>query len=126
MGNDDVAFHLKLAFNYNVWFQRKEAVVYYRHSHSAGARLNREHSALMRYLDAHQSWVIHYAAEHETRTGDSRPRFWAERALINSIAELAHHQTKKSGALRRRLLRRNVQRTAQQGLFGRSDLPRFT
>lgn len=106
LGNDDVAFHLKIAFKHNVWFQRREAVIYYRHSLSAGARLNRERGALERYLDAYQSCVIRFATEHEARTGDARPRYWAERALLHSMAQLAYRRAEGKGVVSRgRLLR---------------------
>lgn len=119
LGNDDIAFHLKIAFNYNIWFQPREAVIYYRHSLSAGARLNRERSVAERYLDAHRSWVIQYAIEYELRTGDARARYWAERALVNSMAEFSHHQSKnKNHAFRRRLLRGMFSEQRRKGYLG--------
>lgn len=65
MGNDDVAFHLKIAFHYKIWFLPKEAVIYYRHPASEGARLNRELGVRTRYLDAYASWVVPYAFEYK-------------------------------------------------------------
>lgn len=116
MGNDDVAYHLKVAFNYKVWFQQKEAVIYYRHEFSEGARLNRDRSVTERYFDAHQSWVMPYAAEYSARTGDSRPRYWAERALVNVAARLGRQLTQdKSRSERGRVLRHMLAKQRERG-----------
>ena len=103
MGNDDVAFFVKLALNYKVWFLPKEAVCYYRHSRSEGARLNREKSVTSRYLDTYASWIVPYTYQYEKRTGDSRPKYWAQRGLANNLAASAY-QVSKSRFQRRKTL----------------------
>jgi glycosyltransferase involved in cell wall biosynthesis len=105
LGNDDVAFHLKLAFAHRIWFERKEAVIYYRHGDSEGARINRDRGAIERYFDAYRSWVLPYAAEFAERTGDWRPLYWAERALVNCLARVARARTGGTGPEYRRLVR---------------------
>lgn len=112
MGNDDVAFHLKIAFHYKIWFLPKEAVIYYRHPHSEGARLNREQGVTARYLDAYSSWVVPYAFEYKQQTGDNRPYYWAEWALAGNIAEYAHQ--KASNLKERRYLIYQMLRQQQQ------------
>lgn len=112
MGNDDVAFHLKIAFHYKIWFLPKEAVIYYRHPSSEGARLNRERGVIARYLDAYASWVVPYAFKYKQQTGDSRPYYWAEWALATNIAEYAHQ--KASNLKERRYLIYQMLRQQQQ------------
>lgn len=103
MGNDDAAFLIKLALNYKVWFLPKEAIYYYRHPQSEGARLNREQSVTLRYIDTYASWVVPYTFEYEKRTGDNRPRYWAERSLAGNLAEYAYQasnsRTQRQGIL---------------------------
>jgi len=116
MGNDDVAFHLKIAFNYKIWFLPKEAVIYYRHSSSEGARLNREVGVTARYLDAYASWVVPYAFEYKQRTGDFRPYYWAQRALAGNIAEYAHQKASNLRE-RRQLICQMLKQQQQRGFL---------
>ncbi len=114
MGNDDVAFHLKIAFHYKIWFLPKEAVIYYRHPSSEGARLNRELGVTTRYLDALASWVVPYAFEYKQQTGDSRPYYWAEKVLAANIAEYAH-QKATNLMERRRLIHQMLKEQQRRG-----------
>lgn len=102
LGNDDVAYHLRLALNYQVWFHPQEAVHYYRHTQSEGAQLNREMSVTARYLDAYANWVAPYTVEFARRTGDDRPRYWAERSLAGNLVR--HAQQKAADGRERRCL----------------------
>jgi glycosyltransferase involved in cell wall biosynthesis len=119
LGNDDIAFHLKIALNHKVYFKKKVAVLYYRHSESEGARLNRRRSVTARYLEARESWITPYAHEYEERTGDWRPRYWAERAMVATLADHAHEVAGKAAkdgeAERRRVLREGFERQRRRG-----------
>ncbi len=122
LGNDDVAFHLKLAFEHRIWFEPKEAVIYYRHGDSEGARLNRDRGAIERYFDAYRSWVLPYAAVFAERTGDRRPLYWAERSLVGCLARVARARADGPGPEYRHLLRALL---SEERAGGRLEARRF-
>jgi glycosyltransferase involved in cell wall biosynthesis len=97
MGNDDAAFHLKLAFHHPIWFHNKEAVTYYRHTSSAGAELNRQTGVLGRYIDTYANWIVPYTEQYGQQTGNFIPKFYSERSLAYNIFNYAYQitETKK-------------------------------
>ena len=114
LGNDDVAYHLKLAFHYPIWFLPNEAVVYYRHNASAGAQLNQSQGVITRYRDIYARWVVPYTAEYQKQTNNGLPYYWAERSLAGNLCEYAY-QMSSSWLVRRRLLHQELQQQRQRG-----------
>jgi len=88
LGNDDVGFHLKLAFNYPIYFIPEVAVHYYRHSESAGAKLNKEVSVQKRYFDAHANFVYPTALKFKNKF--DQPFYYAARSLFKSFTSLKY------------------------------------
>ncbi len=86
LGNDDVGYHLKIAFNYAIAFLNKETVIYYRHSESEGAKLNSAISVQLRYFDAYYNIAMPLAKDYSKKTGAKEPlKIAVYQAYINLI-----------------------------------------
>lgn len=90
LGNDDVGFHLKLAFNYPIAFINKETVIYYRHSASAGAQLNNEVSVFMRYLEAYWKSAVPLAKKYKERHKVNKPLKIAKRQVFYNFSRVVY------------------------------------
>lgn len=111
LGNDDAAFYLKIAFGHNIYFLKKEAVIYFRHSRSAGAALDRTKGVNYRYYDTYR-WAIGYSREYWYRTSKCFPYLVAERCLIGSLVDLTANLTIREGG---EVLRREVKQLEAAG-----------
>lgn len=90
LGNDDVGFHLKLAFKSKIGFINKEVVVYYRHVTSAGAQLNDKVSVHMRYLDAYCRLAIPLAMEYKQISGNNSALKQAQKNATGDLMRVVY------------------------------------
>ena len=117
LGNDDISYHLKLAFHYCVWFIPQIAVIYYRHEQSEGSRLNKEKTVKARYVEAFSSWIVPYCRQFKSTTGDGRPLYWAEEGLANNLVSMAHEQEQVHGVNRRKTISELVMKERKEGVL---------
>ncbi|MBI9061388.1 MAG: glycosyltransferase family 2 protein [Marinilabiliaceae bacterium] len=90
LGNDDVSYHLKLAFNYPIAFTNKETVIYYRHSASAGAKLNDEVFVFMRYFEAYWKSAVPLAKDYKEKYKINKPLKIATRQVYYNFSRVVY------------------------------------
>lgn len=100
LGNDDVGFHIKIAQNYKIGFLNKEVVVYYRHSASAGAKLNGEVSVHMRYFEAYWRLILPLVSKKSDDSGSNKAKKITIRHAYYNLIQILYASKNKSESLR--------------------------
>jgi len=101
LGNDDVGFHIKIAQNYTIGFLNKEVVIYYRHSDSAGAKLNEEISVNMRYFEAYWKLILPLVSNQNNKYRNSKAKKIAIRHAYYNLIQIIYASKNKSASLKK-------------------------
>ncbi len=87
MGNDDAAFHIRLALHYKILYHPFVAVEYFRHEKSEGARLNNASSVHFRYFNTYAQGIEPLGRSYFDQTGDERLSGLAQRGMFVNLVD---------------------------------------